>query len=90
MEELLKNTWTEEDHSDFYKKLRDLPSDNQSRFVLLQAARLSTVADHNDLDMLKAAESLVNFWILKYANKAEKGQADYLLQNIQSRIQEME
>ena len=78
---MLKNTWNEEDHSDFYTQLRNLPEYDQSKFVLLQAARLSKVADHKDLDMLKAAESLVNFWIIKYANTAEKGQADYLLEN---------
>tara|TARA_R110000850_G_scaffold127163_1_gene246112 strand:+ start:258 stop:530 length:273 start_codon:yes stop_codon:yes gene_type:complete len=90
MEDLLKNSWTEEDHSDFYSKLRDLSEDDQSKFVLLQAARLSKIADHKDLDMLKAAESLVNFWIIKYSNSAEKGQADYLLENIQSGLRELE
>ncbi len=90
MEDLLKNSWTEEDHSDFYRMLRDLPEDDQSKFVLLQAARLSKNADHKDLDMLKAAESLVNFWIIKYSNSAEKGQADYLLENIQSGLRELE
>ncbi len=90
MEQLLKNSWTEEDHSDFYQQLRNLPEDDQSQFVLLQAARLSKVADHKDLDMLKAAESLVNFWIIKYSNKSEKGQADYLLENIQSGLRELE
>ncbi len=90
MEQLLKNSWNEKDHSDFYQQLRDLPEDEQSQFVLMQAARLSKVADHSDLDMLKAAESLVNFWIIKYSNSAEKGQADYLLENIQSGLRELE
>lgn len=90
MKHLLKNTWSEEDHSDFYTQLRNLPEEDQSKLVLMQAAMLSKVANHKDLDMLKAAESLVNFWIIKYSNSSEKGQADYLLENIQSGLRELE
>lgn len=90
MQEHLKDSWTEEDHTDFYQQLRSLPEDEQSQFVLLQAAHLSKMAGHQNLDMLKAAESLVNFWIVKYANSAEKGQADYLLQNIKGQLKRLE
>ncbi len=85
----MKNTWTDEDHFDFYTKLREFPKEDQSRLVLLQAAQLTKIADLEDEDMLKAAESLVNFWILTYSNSSEKGQADYLLENIQRKLQEM-
>lgn len=89
MEHLLKQGWTEEDHSSFYKELRELPQEDQSRFVLLQAAHLTKLSDHSDEFLLKAAESLVNFWIMRYSNQAEKGQVDYLLNNIQEALRRL-
>lgn len=90
MEHLLKDSWEDEDHSDFYRILRDLPMEEQSRLVLMQASRLTKIADHKDEDLLKAAESLINFWIIRYADSvSEKGKADYLLDHIHQTLKEI-
>lgn len=87
--EHLKNTWEEEDLSDFYSQLRNFSKTEQSTLVLLQAAKLSNLANHKDEYLLKGAESLVNFWILQYSNSEEKEQADFLLNNIQESLENL-
>lgn len=90
MEHLLKDSWEDDDHSDFYRRLRDLPQEEQSKLVLMQASQLTKIADHKNTDLLKAAESLVNFWIIHYANSTgEKGKADYLLDHIHQTLKEI-
>lgn len=90
MEHLLKDSWKDDDHSDFYRILRELPKEEQSKLVLMQASKLTKIADHKDEDLLKAAESLINFWIIRYATSAsDKGKVDYLLNHIHQTLKEI-
>lgn len=84
----LKENWEEEDHRDFYAQLKKLPTEEQAKAVLSQASLLTHKAGDTNHDLLKAAESLVNFWMLRYSDKENRGQADYLLQNIYEKMQE--
>lgn len=87
MDQYLKESWGDEDHFDFYENLKTLDKESQANLILKQAMKLTQVADGSDKDMLKAAESLVNFWILNYSDFGSKQQADYLLERIHKDLQ---
>ena len=82
--------WTGDDHHEFYQQLRGLSQPERSRALIEQSKMLLSKAAGEDHDVLKAAESLMGFWLLHVRYEEDRFQANQVLRRIYEALGEKE
>lgn len=81
--------WNEEQHQLFYQKLKDASRGERSAAILAQARCMVEKKPVNK-DLLKAAESLLGFWLMKVNHSPDTSSARDLLCEVYLKLNEPE
>ncbi len=90
MEENKPPVWTEEYHQEFYNHLKNLSIEDCSRALIDQSKKLISEAKGQDPDLLKAAESIMGYWLMQVNHDEDRFQANQVLCRIYEAMGEPE
>lgn len=82
--------WTGEDHQEFYQRIKSLGPAECSRALIEQSQKLLALAKGSDHDLLKAAESMMGYWLMQVGHEEDRFQANQLLARIYTELGEPE
>lgn len=82
--------WSENDHNEFYKRIRNYSKEDCSKAILSQAEELIKVSNGSNHDLLKAAESMMIYWTMNSACEEHREEAYALLHDIYQELEEPE
>ena len=83
-------SWSEQEHREFYNRLKNLNVEERSKALIGQAQELRMASVGSDKDLLKAAESMMTFWTLNVRHAPDCEQAHALLCDIYNDLDEPE
>ncbi|MDZ7848613.1 MAG: hypothetical protein U5L96_18780 [Owenweeksia sp.] len=84
------SSWSDEEHFNFYESLKELNSQERSQSLLNKATQLLETASDKDQDLLKAAESILTYWLLNNEITEDQDRAHTLLYQVYMRMGESE
>lgn len=71
---------------EFYQHLRTLPLSKQGPAVLERAEKLLSESTSQNDDLLKAIESMLNLWTLRYSDPEDEPRAHKLLSQVYEKM----
>jgi len=74
--------WNDEEQMSFYQLLKKLPLSQQGPALLAQAEKLAYKATPRQDDLLKAIESMLNLWVLRYSDPQDEARANKIFSDI--------